>query len=182
MAIYTLRYMQMLDVPHVVAIDALAFHTPWPARSYAFEIQDSNNSHMITLCQGDMIIGYAGMWLIEDEAHISTIATHPDYRGFGFGELLLIGLLNISFVHKAAYAVLEVRVGNTPAIALYQKYEFAVVGTRKNYYRDTNEDAHLMHLAPLNPEYQGRVVEKITRLKEKISFENLLLAGKPNNN
>lgn len=75
---FTLRYMRLQDVPHVMVIDRLAFQTPWSMNSYIFEINDNRSAHMIVLEQNSetpLIVGYSGMWLIDGEAHISTIAT-----------------------------------------------------------------------------------------------------------
>jgi [ribosomal protein S18]-alanine N-acetyltransferase len=92
------------------------------------------------------ILGYGGLWHIIDEAHISTIATHPDYRGRGYGEILLAGMMHRSLTLDAAYIVLEVRVSNEVAQRLYHKYRFATVTTKTKYYRSNNEDAYDMRV------------------------------------
>ena len=99
------------------------------------------------------IIGYAGMWLIDGEAHISTIAVHPDFRSRGLGEVLLAGILSRGMFLDAEYSVLEVRVSNHSAINLYKKYEYEIVGRRKRYYRDNNEDALIMTVNNLDQAY-----------------------------
>jgi ribosomal-protein-alanine N-acetyltransferase len=193
---YTLRYMRMEDVPQVLEVDKLSFPLPWSSRSYAFEINDNNSSHMITLeaaqevAQGRglmgalkwlrrssparLIAGYAGFWLIDGESHISTIAVHPNFRGRGLGEVILAGSLNRAIILKAEYSVLEVRVSNESALNLYRKYEYQVVGERKNYYRDNNEDAYLMHLAPLDTAYQQRFAERLEKLRQRVDYADLL--------
>jgi ribosomal-protein-alanine N-acetyltransferase len=88
--------------------------------------------------------------LIVDEAHIATIATHPDFRRRGIGEQLLIAALLSARAEGAAHAFLEVRAGNPGALSLYKKYGFVVAGTRPQYYKDNNEDAILMNLEDLN--------------------------------
>ncbi len=99
------------------------------------------------------VVGYAGFWYIVDEAHISTIAVHPEWRGRGAGEQVLTGLLERALDLGAVAATLEVRVSNTLAQNLYRKYAFEVVGRRKRYYRDNGEDALLM-TAALQPNYR----------------------------
>lgn len=197
---YTLRYMRMEDVPQVLEVDKLSFPLPWSARSYAFEINDNNSSHMITLEASQelaqnkgligaiqrlrrshparLIAGYAGFWLIDGEAHVSTIAVHPDFRGRGLGEVILAGALKRAIDLNAEYSVLEVRVSNNPALELYRKYEYQVVGQRKNYYRDNNEDAYLMHLAPLDAPYQERFNERLEKLHSRVDYTDLLVRGK----
>ena len=90
------------------------------------------------------IVGFAGMWLMLDEAHITTIAIHPEYRSRGLGELELNSLIGIAYEIHAQRVTLEVRVSNTVAQNLYRKYGFVVVGTRRRYYSDNNEDAYIM--------------------------------------
>lgn len=173
---YILRYMTVADISQVLEIDRLSFALPWSQRSYEFEINDNPNGHMIVLAGPDLdrIAGYGGMWMIDGEAHISTIATHPDLRGRNLGEALLAGMLSRAILDDAEYAVLEVRVSNVPAIALYEKYEFTIVGRRKGYYRDNNEDAYLMHLAPMDAAYHARFAERLRRLGEQVAYLNLL--------
>ena len=103
------------------------------------------------------IVGFAGLWLMIDDAHITTIATHPDYRGRHVGELLLASLIDIAYTIGANRVTLEVRVSNTVAQNLYRKYGFHEVGTRKRYYSDNHEDARLMSTAEIRaPEYRDQ--------------------------
>src|SRR5687767_1775231 len=90
------------------------------------------------------IIGFAGMWLAFDEAHITTIGVDPAQRGRGFGELLLLCMFDEAVKRGANWLTLEVRVTNVAAQALYRKYGFTAHGTRKRYYSDNNEDALIM--------------------------------------
>ena len=90
------------------------------------------------------VVGYSGFWFIIDEAHISTIAVHPDWRGQRVGESLFVSMLEAALELSAVTATLEVRVTNDRAQELYRKYHFEVVGRRKHYYRDNGEDALLM--------------------------------------
>lgn len=90
------------------------------------------------------IVGFAGLWIVVDEAHITTIATHPSYRGRGLGELLLTSLFDIAYDVGARIMTLEVRVTNATAQNLYRKYGFREKGVRPRYYSDNNEDAYIM--------------------------------------
>ncbi|MCC7021560.1 MAG: ribosomal protein S18-alanine N-acetyltransferase [Thermomicrobiales bacterium] len=90
------------------------------------------------------IIGFAGMWLAFDEAHVTTIGVAPEYRGHGLGELLFLAMIDEAIARGANWLTLEVRVSNASAQALYRKYHFTVHGTRKRYYSDNNEDALIM--------------------------------------
>ncbi len=100
--------------------------------------------HESAASPGFPIIGFAGMWLAFDEAHITTIGVEPAYRGLGLGELLFLCMVDEAIDRGANWLTLEVRVSNLQAQALYRKYGFTVHGTRKRYYSDNNEDALIM--------------------------------------
>lgn len=107
------------------------------------------------------VVGYGGFWYILDEAHISTIAVHPDWRSQGIGEHLFVAMLEKALDLQAVTATLEVRVSNERAQSLYRKYAFEVVGRRKRYYRDNGEDALLM-TAQLHPGYREHLRQHFT--------------------
>jgi len=90
------------------------------------------------------VVGYAGFWVMVDEAHISTLATHPQWRRQGVAELLLVAMSERAAEIGLCAITLEVRVSNLSAQALYQKYGFQVVGRRPQYYSDNREDALIM--------------------------------------
>jgi ribosomal-protein-alanine N-acetyltransferase len=96
------------------------------------------------------VVAMLVLWLIVDEAHIATIAVHPDFRRQGIGEQVLLAALRAARAEGARWAFLEVRAGNTAAQAMYRKYGFVVDGRRPKYYKDNNEDAILMSLEGLN--------------------------------
>jgi ribosomal-protein-alanine N-acetyltransferase len=104
------------------------------------------------------IVGYAGLWLMVDEAHVTTIGVHPDHRGRGVGELLFLGLADIARQMRAFRMTLEVRVSNASAQALYRKYGMENAGVRKRYYSDNGEDAYIMWSEPISSrEFQSRL-------------------------
>ncbi len=115
------------------------------------------------------VVGYAGIWLMVDEAHVTTIAVAPAYRGLGVGELLLLSLVDISRSIGAQYLTLEVRVSNTQAQNLYRKYLFKETGVRRRYYSDNNEDALIMWSDPLeSPGFLATVEEHRRALAERL--------------
>jgi len=106
------------------------------------------------------VVGYGGLWLTVDDAHITTIAVDPAHRGRGVGELLLNALIDHAFELQARMLTLEVRVSNTTAQRLYLKYGFQPGGTRPRYYTDNNEDALIMWTEPIDTsEYKARLSE-----------------------
>jgi [ribosomal protein S18]-alanine N-acetyltransferase len=106
------------------------------------------------------IVGYAGLWLMTDEAHITTIAVDPNYQGFGIGELLLLGLIDRAQQIGARWLTLEVRVSNKVAQRLYEKYTFKEMGLRRRYYSDNNEDALVMWTEPIESDVFQEAVRR----------------------
>lgn len=106
------------------------------------------------------VVGYAGLWLVLDEAHVTTIAVRPDLRGQGLGELLLVRLFESAQEMGADRVTLEVRMSNKVAQNLYRKYTFTEQGVRRRYYSDDNEDALIMTTASLpSPEFRSKFPE-----------------------
>lgn len=135
------------DIPQVMAIEWCSFPTPWGVDSYHYELTENRAAHfLVALAPGGerRVRGYTGYWLIVDEAHIGTLAVHPDWRRRGVGEKLLTELLRQAQALGAQMATLEVRAGNTGAQGLYRKHGFEEVGRRKRYYHDNGEDALLL--------------------------------------
>lgn len=117
----------------------------------------------------DPIIGFAGMWTMFDEAHVTTIGVHPSERGNGLGELLLVQLFVEAAARGAEMLTLEVRVSNDSAQELYRKYGFEQQGVRRRYYSDNGEDAYIMWSPNIRePEYAERFDELRARLLERI--------------
>lgn len=140
--------MATTDIGEVHDIERLSFRTPWP--SYAFEQELSGNRLARYLvaraADGDRerVVGFAGVWLMVDEAHITTFGVHPESRRRGVGRLLLLGVLELAIELRAARLTLEVRATNLAAQALYRGFGFSVTGRRPAYYTDDGEDALIM--------------------------------------
>lgn len=141
-----IRRMTLDDVPAVHEIDELSFSLPWPERSFRFELSANPVSRSWVAEVDGKIAAMLVLWFIIDEAHIATIAVHPDFRRRGIGEQILLHALRAVQGEGAKRAFLEVRVGNVAAQAMYKKYGFEVAGVRPGYYKDNNEDALLMNL------------------------------------
>ncbi len=153
---FILRPMRLEDVPRVREIDVLSFSMPWSERSYRFELTENRSSVIWVAETGEgaarVVVGMIVIWAILDEAHVATIAIHPDYRGLGLGRRLLARGLLAAYQRGARLAYLEVRRSNRVAQNLYEQFGFWVAGERPRYYQDNNEDALLMTLEPLDPE------------------------------
>jgi [ribosomal protein S18]-alanine N-acetyltransferase len=145
-----IRRMTLEDVPAVHEIDVLSFSLPWPEHSFRFEMNENPVSRGWVADVDGRIAAMLVLWFIVDEAHIATIATHPDFRRQGIGEKILIHALQTVAAEGAQRAFLEVRAGNLAAQTMYKKYGFVIDGRRPKYYRDNNEDAILMSLEGLS--------------------------------
>jgi ribosomal-protein-alanine N-acetyltransferase len=167
---FSLRPMGIADVPDVMAIEDRVFPTPWPANAYVDELTRNELSHCYVLgtAAGGALIGYGCFWLMVDEAHISTLAVAEDRRGWGFGELLLVHLIEEAIGLDARIITLEVRVSNHAAQSLYAKYGLTIVGRRKRYYVDNREDALIMSSAPIDAFYREMLAHRKTALLERL--------------
>jgi ribosomal-protein-alanine N-acetyltransferase len=163
---YTIEPMEVRDIPEVMEVERLCFSLPWSSRAYRYEIEENSLSTYLvarpaqpgrpqrlwdrvkqTLPGVDVrgpILGYGGFWMMVDEAHISTLCVRPEYRRRGIGELLLLTMIELAEEKNATAVTLEVRISNSAAEALYEKYGFTVQGRRYRYYTDNGEDAYIM--------------------------------------
>jgi ribosomal-protein-alanine N-acetyltransferase len=150
-----IREMRSDDLEQVRELDRLSFTMPWPDSAYNFEINENPLSYLwvaedTSANEHGHIIGMIVTWHIMGEAHIATLAVHPDFRGRGIAKQLIITALEDAFTKGMGAATLEVRAHNEAARNLYQHFGFEVVGRRPRYYRDNNEDAIIMTLDSLD--------------------------------
>ncbi len=186
------------DVPAVIAIERMSFPTPWHASSFLYELKHNTRSFFYTLLkpaiqpspdelagadQGwlrrlrgvlrppeeNQVIGYVGLRSQSAEAHISTIAVHPEWRDQGLGELLLLIAMEKAVELDATAVSLEVRPSNQVAQHLYRKYGFRFTGVHRGYYRD-GEDAWLMRVRLKRDTYLGRLAERRRALEARLAL------------
>lgn len=129
----------------ILEIENASFPSPWSRNAF---IQEFGNpvSHLWALVEDDVLVGYICFWMFDSEIQLINVAVKPEKRGKGFGHHLLRGMIETGIARGMHYVWLEVRTSNLPAMRLYQKLGFAVVGRRTGYYRDTKEDAMVMSL------------------------------------
>jgi ribosomal-protein-alanine N-acetyltransferase len=132
------------DIADVQEIERASFPVPWPANAFRHELTQNRNAKYVVAREDGHAVGYAGLWLMVDEAHITTFAVLPDYRRRKIGERMLQRLFEIAEDMGAEWLTLEVRVSNLAAQRLYEKYGFQRTGVRRRYYSDNNEDALIM--------------------------------------
>ena len=162
-----LRPMKQADVPQVTAIDREAFPTLWPPANYEREMKNGLAHYLVAGDEGEHIIGFAGLWLLVDEAHITNIAVREKHRRQGIGETLLIAIIELAGELGANSMTLEVRASNTEVQKLYAKYGFVKVGLRHGYYTDNREDAVLMTLEELKSDEARKRLESLKRAHAK---------------
>ena len=137
------RTMTVNDLPQVQLVERKCFTTPWSRNLFLSEITRNDNAIYIVAC-GEKIVGYAGIWVILDEGHVTNIGVDPDFRRQGIGQGLLEELTVRAMQRGITAMTLEVRLSNYGAQALYKKLGFEARGIRKEYYQDDKEDALIM--------------------------------------
>ena len=157
-----IRPMTLADLPAVQLIERASFTTPWPPQAYRQELESNRLAAYLVGTVDDEVVAYGGIWLMVDEAHVTTFAVHPRYRRRRIGERLLLSLMDLSVDRHAREATLEVRLSNLGARRLYEKYGFRPVGIRPRYYSDNQEDALIMTTEPLSA---APMRERIARLR-----------------
>ncbi len=163
----TIETMQPEDIEQVAELDKKCFPVPWSAGAYNTEVRNPSAYYIVARADG-RIVGYAGMWLIMDEAHITTIGVDPEFRGRKIGERILVNLLDEAVHRGARRATLEVRRSNSIAQNLYQKYDFHTVAVRKGYYTDNNEDAFVMWVDDM---WSADFLRMFRQRKERLACE-----------
>lgn len=152
--------MTLLDLADVHRIEEVSFSVPWPDDAYRSELGANRLASYLVVRAGDDLVAYGGIWLMVDEAHVTTFAVDPAWRRQGIGETLLLALLDLAVARHAREATLEVRLSNVPARRLYEKYGFRPVGLRPRYYSDNGEDALIMTTEPLTgATMRGRIAD-----------------------
>ena len=141
---FAIRYMVKEDIEAVLVVEQNSFATPWSRIAFVNELVHNKFAHYLVIEHEKQIIGYCGLWIIVDEAHITNIAILPQHRGLKLGEQLLNHAVELSKTLSATKITLEVRVSNVVAQKLYSKFGFKPGGIRKNYYTDNQEDALVM--------------------------------------
>jgi ribosomal-protein-alanine N-acetyltransferase len=168
--------MQTEDLEQVQAIDVASFSLPWPASAFRYELLESDHSDLWVAASdppanSSRVLGAIVSWRILDEAHIATLAVHPEYRRMGIAQALLATCLSHASRNGIRTATLEVRAGNLAAQQLYLKFNFQIVGRRGRYYQDNQEDAILMTLTDMNRHYLDWLDARMRKLS---SFQVVL--------
>jgi ribosomal-protein-alanine N-acetyltransferase len=153
------------DLEDVHRIEHASFSQPWPDEAYRSELVANRLASYLVARAGEELVGFGGIWLMVDEAHVTTFAVDPPWRRRRVGESLLLALMDLAITRRAREATLEVRLSNVPARRLYEKFGFKPVGIRPRYYSDNHEDALIMTTDALDgPDMRARLTARRAEL------------------
>lgn len=144
MAELVIRKMDIIDIDEVMEVEKSSFSEPWPKDVFTQEVLKNDYAYYFVAQLNNKVIGYAGMWVVIDDAQITNIAIIPYYRGLKMGEKLFEYVCQQAMRMGVKRLSLEVRVSNIIAQGMYRKFGFVPGGIRKNYYTDNQEDAIVM--------------------------------------
>ncbi|MFV1969572.1 MAG: ribosomal protein S18-alanine N-acetyltransferase [Acidimicrobiia bacterium] len=152
----SIREMTRGDIPAVAALEAEVYAQPWSPRVFFDELAMDNREYLVVTNGESGIVGYGGLLVVDEDAHITTLAVAPEVRGRQLGKRLMLALVDQALGVGARHLTLEVRLSNSSARGLYELFGFAPVGRRKNYYKD--EDALVMWATDIDAiDYAGRI-------------------------
>jgi ribosomal-protein-alanine N-acetyltransferase len=165
---FSIRSMTAADISAVSGIERVSFTTIWPSDAFYNELSTNKLAHYFVGRFDDRVVAYGGIWVIMEDSHVTTLAVDPEYRGRGFGEVLLLRLIDEAMERGAAWMTLEVRESNAIAQRLYRKYGFTTVTMRTGYYSDDNESALIMWAGSLRSDlYRNRLRVLRERVEER---------------
>jgi ribosomal-protein-alanine N-acetyltransferase len=136
--------MRVEDIPAVHAIERASFPVPWPSYAFRQELETNRLARYLVVRATGEVVAYGGLWLMVDEAHVTTFAVLPAWRRQGVGARLMLALLDLAVELGAAVVTLEVAISNLDARRLYERFGFRPVGVRPRYYSHNGEDALIM--------------------------------------
>lgn len=140
----TIRKARLEDLDAIYLCESTCFVEAWSYSMLYDDIIENPNTRYLVVQKGDRVVGYGGMWIVLDEAHITNVCILPEYRGNGYAYALMQALQEEAIANEASSMTLEVRVSNKNALKLYKKCGFSIHGLRKRYYPNNGEDAYVM--------------------------------------
>ena len=151
------------DVPDVHRIERASFPVPWPDYAFRQELQTNRLAHYMVVRVLDETVAYGGLWMMVDEAHVTTFAVLPQWRRHGVGGRLMLEMAHLALDLGARVMTLEVRLSNAAARSLYQQFGFRPVGVRPRYYSDNGEDALIMTTEPLSDPQMVQILSEMEK-------------------
>ena len=139
----TIRELEPQDIAGIAELEKICFSDPWSENSIASELHNPLSCWLVAV-EDNRVVGYVGSQTVLDGSDMMNIAVDPDFRRMGIAEALISNLLSRLKEYNSRCLILEVRVSNLPAIALYEKMGFIQIGRRRNYYHNPKEDALIL--------------------------------------
>ena len=139
-----IRKAETKDIKEMAALDLVCFPAPWSEEAFRQELEENNLAFYVVAELKEKVVGYAGLWAILDEGHITNVAVSPEHRKRGIGRAVVEVLVDATEQAGLNSFTLEVRTSNITAQNLYKKFGFIEAGLRKGYYEDNGEDALIM--------------------------------------
>lgn len=154
--------MTVTDIPDVHDVESASFPIPWPVYAFRQELETNRMARYLVVRVGGETVAYAGIWLMVDEAHVTTFAVLPEWRRRGIGARLMLAVLQLAVEMRASVSTLEVRLSNIGARTLYQRFGYRPVGVRPRYYSDNSEDALIMTTDLLSSQSMRNRIDAMT--------------------
>jgi len=171
MGLPVLAPLSVADLEEVAVIERASFSAPWPTSAYTTELTTNQLARYVGARINGALVGFGGIWLMVDEAHVTTMAVLPAHRRMGVATALLLELLREARRGGARVATLDVRVSNVDAQRLYRAFGFVEVGRRIRYYDDNGEDALVMTTSELESPEQ-RATEDVLRSQLEVRLRH----------
>jgi [ribosomal protein S18]-alanine N-acetyltransferase len=161
------------ELPQIKLIDQACLGGFWSLEAYEQEIERPNSHLLAMLNTENIVLGFGCLWSILEEAHITMLAVRPEYQRRGLGRYLVYGLLSAAHEQGLEWATLEVRASNQAAIALYQSFDFTIIGTRPKYYQVSEEDALVLWRKGLHlPEFPETLAKWWQQIDQAIACQS----------
>ena len=156
-----LEKLRRRDLRTLLRIESVVFPEPWSPEVFSSELALRKGRLYRAAWEGDQLAGYIGFMMLDDEAHMTTIATAPDHQRRGVATTMIVECLRTLRAQGIKHVSLEVAANNEPAQALYRRFGFAPVGVRKNYYPVTGQDALVMWVHDVDSEEYGQRLDRL---------------------
>ncbi|MDJ0922944.1 MAG: ribosomal protein S18-alanine N-acetyltransferase [Acidimicrobiia bacterium] len=158
------RPMAIADLDVIVALEREIYPQPWSEGIFVDELSRDDRVYLVAE-RGGEVLGFAGLMLVDEDAHVTTLAVRPQERERGLGTALMLALVETGLERGSRNLTLEVRASNKGAQRLYEKFGMSVVGVRKHYYRD--DDAVIMWATDIDhADYAARLIDIAADVEE----------------
>lgn len=154
------RQARLADVDELASLEAALQPEPWTRGILSDELTAGGRVYLVAV-DGTDVVGYGGVMVVGDEAHVTNLLVVPTHRRRGLGRTIITELFDRANALGARHVTLEVRAGNRPARRLYESVGMKSAGTRPGYYRD--DDATIMWARDIQAHLPTDSVAEVSR-------------------